>query len=242
MKEEIRQAVEWAYGRIGEKGSLPPRGMDFDTGARLALSLGYPEDILLSMSAHALDGFVGAAPLPAEVVALGGGGLVVDCGAGAGVDAFWLASQGFPVLALDSGRAMIDRLTHSRKFMTPRLKAGVHPVLARLPEIPLAGGLASWVLFNGVANLIPDRDRLLQEAFRVLEPGGRLLVADVLAFAELGPEVVESPEAWAWCVGGAESGDSWLARLEAAGFDECEVSVIETFHPLGRGLIRARKP
>lgn len=242
VNEEIRRAVEWAYAQIGEKGSAPPKGMNFDTGARLALTLGYPEDILMKMSARALDSFVGAAPLPAEVIGSGEGGLVLDCGAGAGVDAFWLAASGLPVLALDSGAAMIGRLTRAARFMAPELKAPVHPILARLPYLPVADGAASWALFNGVANLVPERDELLREVFRALKPGGRLLVADIIALEEIGDEIVASPEAWAWCVGGAETADTWLARLGEAGFGECEVTLLETFAPLARGVIRAVKP
>lgn len=242
MKDDIRRAVEWAYAQIGEKGSKPPEGLQFDTGARLALSLGYPEEVLMAMSARALEGFVGAAPLPAEVIASGERGLVVDCGAGAGVDSLWLASAGFPVLALDSGRAMIDRLVRASRFMKPTLLADLYPVLARLPEIPAADSSASWVLFNGVANLIPERGELLAEVKRVLKPGGKLLVADVIALEELGEEVAASPEAWAFCVGGAETASRWLERLDDAGFADCEVSMVEEFSPLGRGVIRAEKP
>lgn len=242
MKEDIRRAVEWAYAQIGEKGSAPPRGLDFDTGARLALTLGYPEEVLMAMSARALDGFVGAAPLPAEVIASGSRGLVIDCGAGAGVDSIWLAMSGYPVVSLDSGAAMLGRLSKAAGFMKPRLKADIYPVLARLPEIPAASRSAEWVLFNGVANLVPERGMLLDEVFRVLKPGGRLLAADVIALEELGEEVAASPEAWAFCVGGAETAERWLERLRTAGFCDCEVSMLEEFPPLGRGVVRAVKP
>ena len=240
-KEAIRRAVMWAYAEIGEKGSHPPAGMVFPTGAWLALSLGYPEDVLMGMSARSLEGFVGAAPLPRHIIETGERGLVVDCGAGSGLDALWLATRGFPVVALDLSGPMMARLKKGLAFMRPELNAPVDLVRAGLPEIPVADEKASFVSLNGVANLVPERLDLLREVHRVLKPGGVFLAADVLALAELDDTLRNDADAWAYCVGGAECPGKWLEDLAACGFVNATCEVLEEFFPLGRGLIKARK-
>lgn len=241
MKEEIKKAIESAYATIGLRGSSPPPGMDFPTGARLAFTLGYPEKMLMDISCKALDAFVGAAPLPRYVLGSGQRGLVVDCGAGSGLDALWLSMEGFPVVAIDSSREMVERLNRALVFMKPELKAPVMQVQASLPEIPLADSTASFVCFNGVANLVMEREILLSEALRILKPGGRLLIADILALEPVEEEIRTDPDAWAFCVGGAEEPETWERRLGEAGFSGFQCELIEEAPSLGRGVITALK-
>ncbi len=241
MEEDIRKAIEEAYSTIGRKGSRPPDRMDFATGAGFARELGYPGGLLDRLSADALDGFVGAAPLPAEVLAGYRGGLVVDCGAGAGVDALWLASEGASVVALEANRDMMARLKRALTSAGGEAVRRVGAVRARLPQMPLATDSAEWVLMNGFANLIPDKGGLASEGARVLAPGGKLLIADVIALETVDEAIRSDPDAWAWCVGGALTADQWIKVLGEAGFAGVEVEVIERFAPLARGVVRAHR-
>lgn len=233
------------YDRIGREGSRAPEGLALPVGRELALSLGYPPKILDALPAEALEGFVGAAPLPALVLKNHRGGLVVDCGAGAGVDCFWLASRGVKAIALEWSGQMLARLQrsqrHSQKQRRSPTVSPPLPLRARLPAIPLATGSVECVTANGVINLIDDKAELLREVLRVLEPGGRFIAADIIALEALDPALTGDEEAWAFCVAGAKTADEWGELLAEAGFSDFSVEVLERFHPLGRGLLRAVK-
>jgi SAM-dependent methyltransferase len=136
---------------------------------------------------------------------------------------------------------MLSRLARAARAARG-LRAQILPLRAWLPEIPLADGFASAAILNGVANIIPRRDRLLAELFRVLLPGGRLFIADVLRLGEVDVSMREDPDAWAFCVAGAGSPDEWRDALLLAGFRDIEVEIAETFPPLARGVLRAGKP
>jgi SAM-dependent methyltransferase len=237
--KEIEAAVRAAYERIGREGSRAPGGLPFPTGVALARVLGYPEEVLGRLPEPALASFVGAAPLPREVLTDRPAGSrpgewVVDGGCGAGVDAIWLASAGLRVAAFDPCPAMLARLRDAAGRRVHLLRAG-------FPEIPLRSASASHVLSNGVANLIPDKGSLAREVFRVLAPCGKWLVADVLALGEVDSSLRADPDAWAFCVGGALTPDGWRALCAEAGFASAEVEVLESFPPLGRGVVRAAR-
>lgn len=239
LSDSIRRAVDAAYAKIGLEGSKPPEGMDFPTGAALALSLGYPCEEIQKLPPGPLESFVGAAPLVAEILATGPSGLVADCGCGSGVDSLILALSGHSTISMDAQPEMLARLARSLEVLG--LTHMVHPLLARLPHLPLSDGSAGWLLLNGVANLIPERRVLMDEAARVLAPGGKLRIADVIALEPLPEEIRRDAHSWAWCVGGAATSEEWLAHLADAGFTDLALDIAETFPPLARGVIRATR-
>ncbi len=234
--DAIRRAVAEVYDRTGREGSRGPAGMDLPTGAALARELGYPGPDLAGVPGEILDAFVGVATLAPEV---GDPGAVADLGCGAGLDAWVLAARGHRVVALDASRAMLARL---RRCLARCPGLPLHGVLAELPRVPLRDGCVDWVLMNGAANLVPDRPRLLAEALRVLRPGGRLRIGDLVALEPLPAELRDLPEAWAWCLGGAAGPDEWERTLRQAGFAEPAVEILEPAAPAARAVIRARRP
>lgn len=236
--ERISEAIREVYERVGREGSRPPGGLSLSTGRDLAEDLGYPPTLLDALPPRTLDAFVGAAPLFQEVHGRPGE-WVLDLGCGSGLDSLILAEAGYRVVAVDASAAMLRRLGASAEELPERR---VHPVRAALPRIPVAARAASWVLLNGVANLVVERDALLAEIRRVLRPDGSLLLADLVELGEIPPEVRDLPEAWAWCLGGAATPERWRECLGAAGFRGVEVTVLEEFLPLGRGMIRATAP
>ncbi len=232
------EAIAAVYDAVGRDGAAAPGGLAIATGGALARALGYPGEALQRVPEACLAAFVGAAPL-ARDLACGPGEWVLDLGCGAGVDSLVAAQRGCRVLALEPSKPLLARLACAvRGGDWPR----VHPVRGRLPTLPLGTSRAAAVLLNGVANLVADVGALLAEVFRVLRPGGELRIADLVASEPLPAALRELPEAWAWCVGGAVSPETWRARLAEAGFEGVEVALLEPIPPLARARLRAFRP
>lgn len=177
---------------------------------------------------------------PVEAAELRPGEIVLDLGSGRGLDAFRAAQRVGPggrVLGVDMTPAMVWRAREDAR------RLGFDQVEFRLGEIerlPVADGGVGVVLSNCVLNLIPDKDRAFAEAFRVLAPGGRLVISDMVR-AGPRPAGPLDPALWASCIDGADPDPVYLERMRRAGFTEVEVL------SRGRGevyslTVRARKP
>jgi SAM-dependent methyltransferase len=160
------------------------------------------------------------------------GDTVLDLGSGAGVDAFRAAAVVGPeghVIGVDFTPDMIDLATANTE------KAGLDTVEFRLGEIedlPVADGTVGVVLSNCVINLVPDKEKAFAEIHRVLAPGGRFVISDVVTTGELSAEVRGDLQQWAGCVSGAIARDAYLGIIHEAGFVDIEVI---TSHPYGDG-------
>ncbi|WP_459943231.1 methyltransferase domain-containing protein, partial [Deferrisoma palaeochoriense] len=231
----IQREILAVYERTGRGGARAPRGLNLEVGEALARRLGYAPEDLDAVPPPLLEAFVGAANLADRV---DGPGPVADLGCGAGLEAWILARRGHPVAALDASGAMLRRLAGCLRG-APRLP--LRPVRGLLPRLPFRADAFDWVLLNGAANLVPERDELLREAVRVLRPGGWLLVADLVAVEPLPEGIRDLPEAWAWCVAGAESSERWTERLARAGFASPRIEILEPIPPLARAVIAARR-
>ncbi|GAB4260023.1 MAG: arsenite methyltransferase [Deferrisomatales bacterium] len=236
-RERIAERIREVYDRVGRQGSRAPGELAVPTGPALARQLGYGEGDLAALPPGVLGAFVGAAALAPRVKGARGD-WVVDVGCGAGVDSLLLAGRGLRVVGLDASGSMLGRLAEGARSV----RAAAFPVRAAAPHLPLGDRCASWVLLNGVANLIADREALLGEVARVLRPGGRLLVADLVAVGEIPPEVRRLPEAWAWCLGGATSPARWRAELARRGFGRIRIDLLEEIPPFARAVIEAERP
>lgn len=166
---------------------------------------------------------------PTAIDTLPPGATVLDLGSGGGFDCFIAARKVGPeghVIGVDMTPDMIDRARSNAR------KVGLENVEFRLGEIenlPVADASVDVIISNCVINLSPEKERVFAEAYRVLKPGGRLMVSDLVLTREL-PEVIrQSAAAYAACIGGAELKDRYLARIDAAGFTGIEVTGETTF-------------
>ena len=158
---------------------------------------------------------------PTALADLRPGETVLDLGSGGGIDCFIAAEQvgeSGRVFGLDMTPDMLALANANRDRMGV---SNVEFIEGHLEDIPLPDGSVNVVISNCVICLSPDKDAVFQEAYRVLTPGGRLHVSDMLALTEDGPRLIDS-DSWAACIGGAEYRGTYLARMTAAGFTDIE--------------------
>lgn len=180
---------------------------------------------------------------PTAIAELRPGETVVDLGSGGGIDCFLAAKQVGP-----SGRVIGVDMTEEMLALARAnaAKVGVTNVEFRRGEIealPLDDATADVIISNCVINLSTDKPQVLREAFRVLKPGGRFRVSDIVLTRTLSAEEAESLAEWAGCVAGALHRDEFVAGLEAAGFAEVQLALQEAWRDgVHSADIVARKP
>ena len=262
---EIKEMVRARYGSIAAASDASPKGGEpaatsccgpapasrFDDKA---LRMGYSEAELAAVPEGANLGL--GCGNPQAIAAMQPGETVIDLGSGAGFDCFLAAGQVGPL-----GRVIGVDMTHEmlKKARDNAARIGAANVEFRLGELehlPVADNTADVVISNCVINLVPDKQQVFREAFRVLKPGGRLAVSDIVSTAPLPPELQSDPALLCGCVAGAAPADSVEGWLAAAGFVDIRVTpkpdsreLIATWAP-GRGIenhvvsaiVEARKP
>jgi SAM-dependent methyltransferase len=116
--------------------------------------------------------------------------------------------------------------------------------LGEIEHLPLGDAEADVVISNCVINLVPDKPAAFREAYRILRPGGRMVVSDIVSSGPLPREIRESMEAWAGCVAGALDLEEYLSAIRGAGFADVEVlePAVRSGHPVFSATIRASKP
>ena len=243
--ERIKEAVRDAYGNIARRQIEAPAGsppasccgpspaqkragqqsccggsnatVDLNPSARF-----YPADELAELPATVTDVSLGCGN-PLAIADLRPGEVVLDLGSGGGIDCFLAAKKVGPtgrVIGLDMTPAMIE-LAHRNAH-----KMGATNVEFRLGEmeqIPLPDESVDAIISNCVINLSPDKDAVFREAFRVLRPGGRLSVSDIVVDGDLPDSIRNRLDAWAGCIAGALDERVYLDKMRAAGLAQIEV-------------------
>jgi arsenite methyltransferase len=160
---------------------------------------------------------------PTALAGLRSGETVVDLGSGGGIDCFIASRNVGPsgrVIGVDMTPEMIDR---ARRAAAGGEYGNVEFRLGEIENLPVEDAVADAVISNCVINLSPDKPRVFREAFRVLKPGGRLMVSDIVLRGPLPEAVRKNVELWAGCVAGAMLLEEYLAAIHAAGFSNVTV-------------------
>jgi SAM-dependent methyltransferase len=168
---------------------------------------------------------------PTALAELRPGETVLDLGSGGGIDVLLSAKRVGPA-GFAYGLDMTDEmLALAEKNRAAAGATNVKFLKGHIESVPLSDAAVDVVVSNCVINLSPDKGRVLREAFRVLRPGGRFAVSDVVLQGEFPPEVRRDIESWAGCVAGALEENEYRRLLAAAGFTDVEIQVTRVHDP-----------
>jgi len=226
MKEaEIKRKVREGYAKIAKKGSpcCPPASScsSADLAQTISRKIGYTDEELKSVPEGVNLGL--GCGNPVALASLAEGETVLDLGSGAGFDCFLAANKvgrTGKVIGVDMTAEMIEKARENAR------KGGYQNVEFRLGEIeniPAADKSVDVVISNCVINLSPDKRRVFREAFRVLRPGGRLMVSDIVLLKELPEFINSSVAAYLGCISGAMMKEDYVAAIREAGFHEVKI-------------------
>jgi len=229
--DEIRQRVRSAYSEVaeasdnsgccGEASSCCGVSDDVQINALISTRLGYTREELDQVPEGADMGL--GCGNPRAIAGLKDGEVVLDLGSGGGFDAFLAAQEvgeNGRVIGIDMTPAMISKARNNAE------KAQFNNVEFRLGEIeylPVADNCVDVIISNCVINLSPDKPRVFREAYRVLKPGGRLAISDVVASIELPESLRCDPGLHSACVSGASTIDALQSVLAEAGFADIRI-------------------
>ncbi len=228
---EVRQAYGQIAGRVLEKQDVTTSANccspvevaeEANTGYAIQSQL-YSEGELANLPESVTEASMGCGN-PTAVANLQPGDVALDLGSGGGIDCFLAAKQVGPtgrVIGLDTTPDMVKLARHNAK------KMGVTNVDFRygeMEEVPLPDESVDVIISNCVINLSPDKDAVFAESFRVLKPGGRIVVSDIVTHGELPSLISTTIEAWAGCLGGALSEEAFLGKMQTAGLTDVTVT------------------
>ncbi len=225
--EEIRRIVREGYAQISNEGSCcnpvvssTPSDTD-DLARHIAKKMGYSTEELDSIPDGANLGL--GCGNPVALASLEEGETVVDLGSGGGLDCFLAADrvgETGRVIGVDMTPEMIER---ARGNAASGNYTNVEFRFGKIEELPIDDGTVDAVISNCVINLSPDKARTFAEAYRVLKPGGRLMVSDIVLLSEIPESIRNSAKALVSCLGGAVMRDEYLRLIEEAGFEGTKV-------------------
>ena len=218
-KEFIFKTVSDMYTDVAQH---PDKTFHFPTGRIACLFVGYPATQLDAIPDSAPESFAGVGyPFKAGVIK--SGATVLDIGSGSGTDALiasQLVSATGKVYALDMTEAMRNKLRANAAKMGAN---NVEVLEGNTESVPLPNDRVDVVTSNGVINLVPDKPLSIGEIYRVLKPGGRIQISDIVLAKPVSEASRNNPKLWAECVVGAVVEDDYLALFRAAGFANIEV-------------------
>lgn len=223
-KERVHEVVKSGYASVARQGGGccgPSAEQVTSAHAETASRIGYSED---EISGVAADGNLGlGCGNPTALASLNPGETVVDLGSGAGFDALLSAEKLGPegrFIGVDMTPEMLERArtnaVNAGHARTVEFREGL------IENLPVASDTVDVVISNCVINLSPDKGQVFREAYRVLKPGGRLAVSDIVLSQPLPAQIAEMAATWIACVGGASTEAEYLGHMRDAGFEKIE--------------------
>lgn len=222
QEKEIKEFVKNRYSKIAKKeNSSCSCCSGADSVTEQAKAVGYSTEELKSIPEDAVFGL--GCGNPTALAEIQEGETVLDLGSGGGIDVFLAANkvgdQG-KVIGVDMTPDMISAAVENAQ------KGGYNNVEFKLGEIenlPIEDSTIDVIISNCVINLTPDKNKAYQEVYRVLKPGGRILVSDLVTEGFIPEEIRRNFQAWSECVGGAMEKQDYLNTIKKAGFNEVEI-------------------
>ncbi len=218
-KEELKLKVKKMYREVALH---PEVTYHFEMGRALAQRLGYPSQILDNIPSSSIDSFAGVGYY-FDLAQLQKGESIVDLGSGSGMDVFFAALQvgdRGEVIGIDMTTEQLnkaERLSKQHNFKQVVFRNSY------IESIPVVSGSIDAVISNGVINLSSEKEKVFQEAARVLKTGGRLALSDIATTVKLPDNISCNATLWAACIGGAMQIDEYYALIEGAGMKVIKV-------------------
>jgi SAM-dependent methyltransferase len=245
---ELKVLVKKSYGNIAKKGGscCPTKGSCCGTlpPEEISKGIGYSEKEMNAVPQGANLGLGCGNPI--ALASINAGETVRDLGSGAGFDSFLAASRVGPtgkVIGVDMTPEMINK---ARENAAIGSYGNVQFVPGELEDLPVEDNSVDVVISNCVINLVPDKKKAFKEAYRVLKPGGRLMVSDLVLRLDLPLSIKNSIEGYVGCISGAVMKDVYLDAIRSAGFDEVAVIEESAFNGFADSVssikVRAIKP
>jgi SAM-dependent methyltransferase len=231
--EEIKEKVKQAYSLRAEKiekaegtapsGCPPSASQCCPSPAQMLSKLGYPAEEIRSLPEKVMKLSAGCGN-PTGFSELKAGETVLDLGSGGGIDVFLAArkvGENGRVIGVDFSEKMIDVARRNAEKMQV---GNVEFRLGDLESLPVENESVDVVISNCVINLVPDKERVFKEAYRVLKPGGHMVVSDMVTDKRLPQSIRNNPVLWSNCIGGALPEQEYLEAIEKAGFKDVNIA------------------
>lgn len=218
-ESELERKVKGVYQDVAED---PGEDYHFDTGRELAVHLGYKDSHLDMIPEAALESFAGVG-YHFDLADLQPGHDVLDMGCGSGTDVFVAAVQvgeAGSVTGLDMTKEQLEK---ARRLRDEAGMSNVTIEKGKIEDLPFEDDSFDVVVSNGVINLSPMKERVFEEASRVLRAGGRIAISDICSESEMPDSIKNDPDLWAACVGGACRTNFYSDLMTAAGLTDVSI-------------------
>jgi len=234
-KEKLEREIKSLYRKVAESSE---GDFHFETGRPLAERLGYKSDDLDKIPDAAINSYAGVGHY-FDLANLKPGEKVLDLGSGSGMDSF-IAMLHVTESGTVTGIDMTDeQLQKARNLADDHGFNNVSFRKGYIEKLPFEEAAFDVVMSNGVINLSAEKDRVFKEISRVLKPGGRMVISDIISEEQLPDSIKGDADIWASCIGGATQKDSYLSLIEKAGLEIQKIRENQKFRFISESAVNA---